>query len=158
MLYKYYSMTNITIKLFYMDGCGPCMRFKGKWEELKEIIRVKSGKFGNMNIKTEEYENKKNKDVVDAEGINSFPTIMIVKDGKKIEYEGKREPNEILKSVGVIVEDNIMSNQTQTQKGGYKEGQKQKRIKDDSYKYEKYKKKYEDLKYKHECIKKKYGL
>lgn len=111
-------MTEIT--LYYANWCGHCKTFKPIWEKLTNIFE-KNG------IKYEAFEESENKDIIEKNGINSFPTIIIIKDGKKEEYAGQRTMEAILSYFGI----------QHIQEGGSKQYYK---------KYKKYKSKYLELK------------
>jgi len=84
-----------TLVLFYADWCGHCQKFMPEWDEeitpaLKPLgvqpIRVNVG--GN----TAEEEALKNE-----YNVKGFPTIVFIKNGAPVEYDGPRTKEEIKK-------------------------------------------------------------
>jgi len=95
-------MVNIT--LYYANWCGHCINFKPEWNKLKDTI---GGNSMYSNIETKEFEQTKDNDIMEKEGIKGYPTIRI--NGK--DYNGER-------SVSAILEKAIEESQGVNQKGG----------------------------------------
>lgn len=75
-------MTNYTIKLYYANWCGHCVKFKPVWNKLKTLLsKVKKDKNGNdVSFTTYEFEESENPSKMDEANVTSFPTIHIYKD------------------------------------------------------------------------------
>jgi thiol-disulfide isomerase/thioredoxin len=124
-------MTSIT--LYHADWCGHCQNFKPTWKKIKDWAKDNS-------VRTYEYEDTKNNQEVKNAGITGFPTIIINKNGKKMEVETTSfdEITRMLTSGSqngganpyLNSNNNLMSNQI-----------------DFKQKYLKYKKKYQERKY-----------
>lgn len=83
-------MTNkVTVELYYATWCGHCKNFKGEWEKLKQELAKKGYSFG-------EYEDEQDRQKIEEENIQGYPTILISKNGKKEEYNGPRTSNDIM--------------------------------------------------------------
>lgn len=135
-----------SIILFYMHNCHYCDEFRPTWEKLKEYCKKK-------NIKMSEYEagdvslmqmdQSKNTTGVALDDINGFPTIIILKNGKEIRVQDRREEKikELLEDYNQTggYDPNYIYYPTSYPKGDYFE------------KYMKYKMKY--LKLKQKCKK-----
>ena len=145
------------VVLYYSDNCSYCNQFKPTWEALKST-------FDKNNIKHEEYEakniNHKEKN------IKGYPTIRIeTKDGE-YEYDGPRNPEEIMFNVtslmngGAVLEgnlnvteDDLQTEITENQDEENKEQENKEQVNDNQMgggayeeKYKKYKAKYLQLK------------
>lgn len=80
-----------TVVLFHMIGCPHCEKMRPAWRDAKKKMK---------NVRIEE---KEASDVGSADGVHSFPTIVVLKDGKEIKrIEGARfSGGEILKELGL---------------------------------------------------------
>ena len=65
-------MTKVT--LYYANWCGHCKTFKSIWNSLKPY-------FQKYNIEFKDYEESLNSQIMEDNNINSFPTIIIEKNG-----------------------------------------------------------------------------
>jgi len=83
---------SVTVKLYYADWCGHCIKFKPEWEKFKGIAD-KNG------VKTEEYEADKDKQKIEEANVSGFPTIKIEISGNKEDYEGPRTAEAIMSHV-----------------------------------------------------------
>jgi len=84
--------TNIKVELYYAEWCGHCQRFKPEWAKLKEELEKKGMKWA-------EYESEKDGQKMEEENIKGFPTIVIIMNGKKNEYNGQRTASDIMSFV-----------------------------------------------------------
>jgi thioredoxin-like negative regulator of GroEL len=67
---------NSSLILYYTEWCGHSQRFLPTWQELEK-------KYGNkMQLKKIDCDKEK------CEGVAGFPTIILFKDNKQIEYNG----------------------------------------------------------------------
>jgi thiol-disulfide isomerase/thioredoxin len=76
---------------FFMIGCPHCEAMKPAWEDAKKKMK-------NVDIKEKEA-----RDVGPEDGVQSFPTIVVMKKGKEVKrLEGKRTTGgEIVKELGL---------------------------------------------------------
>jgi thiol-disulfide isomerase/thioredoxin len=79
----------VKIEYYTMNGCPHCQRFNPEWEKLVELAK-KEG------IETVKYDAREDRDKVSAAGVDGFPTIRIVRNGKAVVYEGARKADAIL--------------------------------------------------------------
>lgn len=69
--------------LAYADWCGHCQAFKPVWNEFK-------AKYGKV-IDIRELNADKDKNIIQHMQIKGFPTIILLKDGIKHEFNGQRD-------------------------------------------------------------------
>ena len=70
------------------EWCGHCKRAAPEFERLAAAspIRLQDGSSVTVKLLDE----KKDKAVVDTMGVKGFPTIIYMKDGQRLEYDGAR--------------------------------------------------------------------
>jgi glutaredoxin len=83
-------MTKIT--LYYANWCGHCKNFKPTWKALKPL-------FEKNNIDYAEYEEGSDEKIIQAAGVEGFPTIRIEKNNEEYEYNGNRDVDSIIHEV-----------------------------------------------------------
>lgn len=96
------KLLNKKIILYHTDWCGYCKRFIPTWEELKldaELGNIVN--FIDVNMTNEEKNitgdlNSDDLNIVNNVEIQGFPTIKLLHNGKIIDYNGKREKNDII--------------------------------------------------------------
>lgn len=76
---------------FYMIGCPHCEAMRPAWNNAK------------TKMKGVEVKEKESREVEDSDGVQSFPTVVLYKNGKEVKrIEGSREEGkEILKELGL---------------------------------------------------------
>ena len=82
------------LKLYSVEWCGHCRRFKkngGEWEKLKNNKLLKN------NCKLVDVDGDENQSEVMENDIEGFPTLILFTKNKKIVYNGDRTEKEILK-------------------------------------------------------------
>lgn len=91
-------MPEVKLIIYHMEGCGHCSDImhvkrennKTKFEHLQEIFsRI-------PNVRVLDYQYGRDKE---AEKFNAFPVIMIVSNGREVEYRGPREVKDITGAV-----------------------------------------------------------
>jgi thioredoxin domain-containing protein 5 len=86
--------------LFHWDDCGHCKNMMPDWEKLEKAYPNSTAKYEKSDITETQ---------MDEFGISGYPTICIVKDGKKIEeYNGGRTYDEM----ETFLKENISSQST----------------------------------------------
>lgn len=69
-----------TVVFFYMIGCPHCDAMRPAWNDAKKKLKSK--------VEIKEVESK---DVTSNDNVSSFPTLVVLKDGKEVKrVEGKR--------------------------------------------------------------------
>jgi thiol-disulfide isomerase/thioredoxin len=81
--------SGIKIEYYTMNGCPHCQKFNPEWEKLVEMAKAEK-------IETVKYDARENRDKVAEAGVDGFPTIRIVRNGKAKVYEGARKADAIL--------------------------------------------------------------
>lgn len=82
------------LKLYSVEWCGHCRRFKkngGEWEKLKNNKLLKN------NCKLVDVDGDENQSEVMENDIQGFPTLILFTKNKKIVYNGDRTEKDILK-------------------------------------------------------------
>lgn len=78
------SANKNTLYLFKAEWCGHCTALKSLWNELKNDNELKK------KINFVEYDADKNPKEVKEAKIQGYPTLILTKNNKSIEYEGAR--------------------------------------------------------------------
>ncbi|ARF11011.1 thioredoxin [Hokovirus HKV1] len=86
------------IILYYANWCGHCEEFLPEWKKLISYIENKK-----LPIECEHYEESNIPKNISDE-IEGFPTIIIIKEGKKSSYTKERTKEAILKEFGINIE------------------------------------------------------
>jgi len=75
---------------FFAPWCGHCKRMAPTWEQLAASYEDNAAvKIGHVDCTADDNQNRA---ICDSQGVNGFPTLIVYKDGKKIEeYSGKRD-------------------------------------------------------------------
>lgn len=82
------------LKLYSVEWCGHCRRFKksgGEWEKLKNNKLLKN------NCKLVDVDGDENQSEVMENDIEGFPTLILFTKNKKVVYNGDRTEKDILK-------------------------------------------------------------
>lgn len=66
--------------LFYLPSCGPCRNFLPTWNKF----------FPPPSIKKEKIDSSIFYDIANSYNVKSFPTVLLIKNGKQIVYKGDR--------------------------------------------------------------------
>ncbi len=80
------------VVFFFMNGCPHCERTWPAWDKAKSELR-----------KIADVEEKESKEVSPTDGVSSFPTFVVLKNGREVKrMEGAREnPKEIVRELGL---------------------------------------------------------
>jgi thiol-disulfide isomerase/thioredoxin len=73
-------------RMFHATWCGHCKEAKPEFDKIVSTTEI-DGK----PIKIEAIDVDKNKDLTTEFNVTSYPTFILVKDGKRIPYEGERK-------------------------------------------------------------------
>ena len=76
-----------TLYLFKADWCGHCNNFKSTWVDLKKSMK------NNVNFVT--YDADKHSNQIQQWNVQGFPTLILQKNDKAIEYTGSRDLNSL---------------------------------------------------------------
>lgn len=86
------TTTPVTLIEFYATWCPHCQRMMPYVAEIKEILQGKAD--------VHQLDVDKNGDLCDREGVESYPTFIIYKDGKEMWREsGEMDPKVLLSKV-----------------------------------------------------------
>jgi thiol-disulfide isomerase/thioredoxin len=84
------------LEYYYMQSCPHCTTFTPMWEELG--LRVKKEGI-NVSLKKYDLQAPENKEKVQKNKISGAPTIVLVKNGKSVEFKGSRSVESLLKFI-----------------------------------------------------------
>lgn len=91
---KYLLLKKPSFMLFKADWCGHCNEFKSVWNELISDVKLKK-KYNFITI------DSTNKREIENYNIKGFPTLLLKKDDKIIEFNGNRNRETILNFLSV---------------------------------------------------------
>lgn len=77
------------IEYYTMAGCPHCEKFNPEWERLVGLAKAEG-------IQTVKYDAREDRDKVREAGVDGFPTIRLIRNGKSKTYEGPRKADAIL--------------------------------------------------------------
>ena len=92
-------MNKNKLVLYYANWCGACVNYKPEWNALKKILN-KNG------VKTKEYEETQNKQIMEKELINSYPTLKIHYGSGDTKVLQSRDINYVLGEFNITVDQN----------------------------------------------------
>jgi thiol-disulfide isomerase/thioredoxin len=83
----------VAVVYFYMIGCPHCEAMRPAWDDAKKKLKK-----GGVSV-----EEKESKQVSPDDGVSSFPTVVVSKNGEEVKrIEGSRESgSEIVKELGL---------------------------------------------------------
>ena len=123
---------NVSFVKFHQPTCHHCTEMKKAWEDLGKLLQDKCKDDISLIEVNGDALSESKSDV--SKEIKGFPTIMILKSGKKkVEYSGDRSTEDMLK---FMIDNKIISPIS----GGYKKGGKKSRTMKSKTKKNKYKK------------------
>lgn len=85
-------MAPIKVQLYHANWCGHCKSFMPEWEKFVEEAE-KNG------VTCESFEADKDKQEVEQANISGFPTIVIITNGTKEDYNGPRTAQAIMSHI-----------------------------------------------------------
>lgn len=82
--YEGFSSDIPVIMLFHLPTCGYCIDMMPEWDKFQKEYE------NDPDIKVVKVNGATDRDLTDQYGVNSFPTVILVKDGTKKIYDGAR--------------------------------------------------------------------
>ena len=79
---EHFSNSKPVFRMYYATWCGHCKVCKPEFKKLMDK--------NPSNVTLEMINEATNKEMIEQEGIEGYPTLILYKDGKKITYEGER--------------------------------------------------------------------
>ena len=80
---------------FYAPWCGHCKTMHSEWDSASKTVNVKDNHMIKLNIGDKD--NQKHQEIAQKYKIQGFPTILLLKNGKKKEeYSGNRKKNDFV--------------------------------------------------------------
>ena len=80
--------------LYHAEWCSHCKMYYPEWKAISKILN-------NNGIKTQEYEQTQNTEIMEQEGIKSFPTLKIKYENGDNQVLQSRDTNYILQTFGI---------------------------------------------------------
>lgn len=80
------------VYLFYATWCGHSKAMLPQWEQ-KVIPHFKDS---GVNIISVDVDDEKHKELIDKYNVSAYPTIILSKEGKNVEYQGNRTAEDII--------------------------------------------------------------
>ena len=95
------SQTSKELVFFSMEGCGHCVEFQPTFDLLKS-------NYGNTaHIEIVQVKQNEKPEMAEQYGVTSFPTIMSLKEGKKVkEYSGDRTYEDVVRFMNYHISNN----------------------------------------------------
>ena len=86
------------MRLHHPD-CGHCQAMEPEWEDLKKELKNNYDNNNNNNVGVFDIHADALSNINESalQGINGFPTILVIKGGKSIHYNGDRSKDDMLK-------------------------------------------------------------
>lgn len=82
--YEGFSGDKPVIMLFHLPTCGYCIDMMPEWDKFQKDHQ------NDPNIKVVKINGAKDRELTEQYGINSFPTVILNKDGDSQVYQGER--------------------------------------------------------------------
>jgi thiol-disulfide isomerase/thioredoxin len=88
----------IKVYNFNTSWCGYSVRFQPEWEKFQKEVKARDD-LNNVRAYDIKCDNTDNKQMCVDYEVPGFPTVIIEKDGKKIDYNGPRTAEAIIESI-----------------------------------------------------------
>lgn len=86
------STTATSLTLYYTNWCPFCKAISGEWSKLKQML-------AGTPIAVSEVDCEANPEAAKLHNVQSFPTIILFKNGVETSYEGSRDADSMMKWV-----------------------------------------------------------
>ena len=81
----------VDIMFYYTNWCPYCKKARPEWDKIKEDYNKKIINGYELHFMEVDCDSKQNENAVKENNIDGYPTILMKKDGKNIEYDAKPE-------------------------------------------------------------------
>lgn len=88
----------IKVYNFNTSWCGYSVRFQPEWNKFEEEVKSKNN-LSNVEAYDIKCDNDKNKQMCADYDVPGFPTVVIEKDGKRMQYDGPRKADAIVEAI-----------------------------------------------------------
>lgn len=88
----------VKVEYFSMAGCPHCVKFNPEWESFVEQAATMKGA-----VETKKFDAREDSADVQKAGVDSFPTVLISKNGKATPYEGPRSAKALVAEVAKLM-------------------------------------------------------
>jgi thiol-disulfide isomerase/thioredoxin len=88
----------IKVYNFNTSWCGYSVRFQPEWDKFQKEVNTRDNLL-NIHAYDIKCDNSDNKQMCDDYNVSGFPTIIIEKDNKKINYNGPRNTEAIIETI-----------------------------------------------------------
>ena len=92
-----------TIRMFKVDWCPHCKKAQPEFEKVEEKYQGKVINGHKLNLVVVDGEDPNNESLVNEFKIQGYPTIVLTKDGKNIEYDAKVDQPTLVKFINTMV-------------------------------------------------------
>ena len=93
------------IVLFYAPWCGHCKKMMPEWDKLAAKLQ------GDPSVEVVKVNSDEEVEKAKKEGVQTYPTIMMYKDGNKVPYKGERTAEAIEQFVSAAQINRLVPNQ-----------------------------------------------
>ena len=92
-----------TIRMFKVDWCPHCKKAQPEFEKVEEKYQGKVINGHKLNLVVVDGEDPNNESLVNEFKIQGYPTVVMTKDGKNIEYDAKVDQPTLEKFINTMV-------------------------------------------------------
>lgn len=89
------STTDVTFVKMYMPNCGFCVKMANDWRSLASVVKKNKNDYPNVVIaEFDATDSAESNELARELGAVAFPTLILFKNGNKVEYQGQRAVKE----------------------------------------------------------------
>jgi len=92
-----------TIRMFWVDWCPHCKKAKPEFQMVKDEYNGKVVNGYKLNVVDVDGEDPTNEQLINQYNVQGYPTVVLTKDGKNIEYDAKVDRPTLEKFINTMV-------------------------------------------------------